>query len=66
MKILLALAMAFVLWGCENLPSDPTSVQNPQAPDRFRAPGQPYQPAGAPLDNQTPREPVPGEIVRDR
>ena len=66
MKSLLVLAMAFVLWGCEDLPSEPSPVQEQQTRERFRAPGQPYQPAATSPESQAPREAVPGEIVPDR
>jgi hypothetical protein len=66
MKIMLVFAMAFAFWSCEDLPSEPTAVQEQQTQARFRAPGQPYQPSAPASENQTPREPVPGEVVPDR
>jgi hypothetical protein len=66
MKSLLVVAMAFLLWGCEDLPSEPSAVQEQQISQRFRAPGQPYQPAASSAESQGSREPVPGEIVPNR
>jgi hypothetical protein len=63
MRIMLFLAMPFVLAGCGDLPSDQGDVQEQQIQRSFYGSGNPNQTTPPVYDDKPKGEPVPGEIV---
>ena len=62
---MLLAAIAFVLGGCGDLPSEPSEVQEQQLQRSFYSAGNPNRTAPPVYDEQPKPEPVPGEDAPD-